>query len=62
MVQIRVVRMGVPQFPVAVPVRVGLGRRTIVSMLMVRVMDMSMLMLEQLVDMLVLMPLRQVEP
>ena len=63
-VQVRVVRMAVAQRPVHVWMRVRLcqGYAGVVSVLVVLVMVVLVLVLERLVDMLVLVALRDMEP
>jgi len=59
-VQVRIVRMAVAQRPVDVRMRVRLCQRPIrgVSVLVVLVVSMKMIMIQRLVDMLVLVALR----
>ncbi len=61
MVQVGVVRMGVPQRRVPVPVRMGLHHRPVVMVLMVFIVDVDVLVLQHPVDMLVLVPFREVQ-
>ena len=66
MVQIGIVRMPVDEPRMPMPMRMRLPRRDIRAMFMVmlvmRVMGMAMFMLHLLMDMIVLMPLRQMQP
>jgi hypothetical protein len=61
--EIRIVRMAVPQANVAMPVRMRLARRIIGPMyvLMVLIVHMPMFVLDLLVQMFVFMPLHQME-
>ena len=62
--QVRVVRMGMPRRVVSVPVRVWLRQAAIVSvmMMMVLVVHVAVLVLQRLVGMLMLVPLGEVKP
>lgn len=60
-VVIRVVRMRMAHRLMAVPVRVRLGYRTLMAMLVMFVVDVGMLMLERLMRVFMHMPLGQVE-
>jgi len=62
MVQIRVMRVRMAQRGVTVPVRMRLGHRAIVEMLMMIVMRMAMLMAYRLVPVFVLVALREMQP
>ncbi len=53
-------RMLVPQRGVAVPVRVGLGHRSVMRMLMVFVVHVGVLVLQRVVVVRMRVPLRQV--
>lgn len=55
-------RMFVPHGFVPVPVRVRFGDRTVVNMLMMGVMHVGMVVLKRFVVMLMIVPLRQVQP
>ena len=63
-VQIRIVRVSVPQWRVPMRVGVRLAGRIVrpVRVLVVRVMNVPMLVLERLMDVLVLVPLGEVQP
>ena len=64
MVQVRIVRMGVDQWCVAMAVAVGFAHRAIgfMSMLMMRVMNMTMLMFDRFMTVNVIVALGQVQP
>ena len=63
-VQVRVVRMTVRQWPMPVPMTVRLARRIVRRMrvLVMRVVMVKMLVLNRIVGMLVLVPLCEVKP
>src|SRR3546814_2907608 len=62
--KIRIVRMAVNQRPVAMGMDMRLARRIVLAMgvLVVRIMDVGMRMVERFVDMIMVMPLDQVQP
>lgn len=60
--QIGIVRVGVPQRLVPMPVRVGLRHRPVVMMPVVLIMDVGVLVFHRLMNMLVLVPLCEVQP
>ena len=62
MVQIRIMRVRMAQGGMTVPVRMRLGHRAIVEMLMMIVMRMAMLVAYRLVPVFVLVAFRQVQP
>ena len=62
MVQVGIVPVGVPHGCVAVQVRVRFDHRAGMGVLMMLVMDMRMLMLQRFMDMLMLVPLSQMQP
>ncbi len=61
-VQLRIVRMGMSQSLMAVPVRKRFANRSIVAMPMMCVVDMDILMLQRLVQVVMLMVLSEVQP
>lgn len=61
-VQVGIVRVLVPHGLVPMPVRVRLGHRPVMVVLMVLVMGVAVLVLHHVVDMLVLMPPGEVQP
>src|ERR1700734_1255974 len=62
MMQVRVVRMPVPQPVMPVPVRMRLAHRPLVGMLMMMVVDMAVLVLDRFVRVVVLMVFGQMQP
>jgi hypothetical protein len=60
--QVGVMRMGVAQWPMPVPMRVRIRHRSVMRVLMVRVVPMAVLMLERFVLVLVLMAFGEVHP
>src|SRR3546814_20075859 len=62
--KIRIVRMAVNQRPVAMGMDMRLARRIVLAMgvLVVRIMDVGMRMVERFVDMILVMPLYQLQP
>ena len=61
-VQVGVMRMGVAQRRVAVPMRMRLADRPVVRVPVVRVVSMAVLVFERLVRMLVLVPFGEMHP
>ena len=62
MMEVRVVRMPVPEPVMPMPVRMRLGRRPLVGVLMMLVVDMPVFVLDRLVRMVVLMAFGQMQP
>jgi hypothetical protein len=60
--QVGVMRMGVAQWRMSVPMRMRLRHRSVMRVLMVRVVPMAVLVLERFVLMLVLMAFGEVQP
>ena len=60
--QVGVMRMGVAQWRVAVPMRMRLADRPVMRVLVVRVVSMAVLVFERLVRMLVLVALGEMDP
>ena len=60
MVQVWVMRVLVPHRRVPVPMGMRLGHRRVVAVLVMRIVDVSVFVLQRGVNMLVLVPLRQV--
>ena len=60
--QVGVMRMGVAKWPVPVPMRMRLRHRSIMRVLMVRVVPMAVLVFDRLMLMLVLMAFGEVHP
>ena len=62
MMQVRVMRVLVPQRLVAVPMGMRLGHRTVVGVLMMLIVDMGMIVFEHLMEMFMLMTLSEMQP
>ena len=62
MMKVRVVRMPVPERLVPVPVCVRLGRRALVGVLMMWVVDMTVFVLDRFVRVVMLMAFGQMQP
>ena len=62
MMEVRIVRVGMPGRCMAMPMRVRLGYRAIVGVLVMRIMNVDMLVLHGVVGMFVVMALRQMQP
>ena len=62
MMQVRVMRVGMAQPLMAVHMRMRLGHRSLMRMPVMFVMDMGVLMFQIAMSMLMLMPLRQMQP
>ena len=60
--QVGVMRMGVAQWRVAVPMRMRLADRPVMRVLVVRIVSMAVLVFERLVRMLVLVALGEMHP
>ena len=60
--QVGVMRMGVTQRPMAVPMRMRFAHRPIMRVPVMRVVPMAVLVFERLVPMLVIMPLGEMHP
>jgi hypothetical protein len=62
MMEVRVVRMPVPEPVMPVPVRMRLGRRPFVGVLMMLFVDVSVFVLDRLVGMIMFMAFGQMQP
>jgi hypothetical protein len=62
MVDVRIVRMPVPKRFMPVPVRMRLRHRSSVSVLMMRIVEMAVLVLDRLVRVFMRMPFGQMQP
>ena len=62
MMEVRIVRMPVPEPVMPMPVRMRLGRRLFVDVLMMLVVDMPVFVLDRLVGMVVLVAFGQMQP
>ena len=61
-VQIRIMRMLVPQSIMTMPMRMRFGDRFAMDMLRMRIVQMRMIMLQHRMKMLVIVPFRQMQP